>query len=250
MESNIPYEEQIERYVSGKMSDTEKKAFEKQMEVDDTLAEEVRTTIKMKGFYLQMQEEEAMKKKIAALHEEVIAEDKVKQIGRRLGGSKIWYAAATVAILLGTSYFLFFQGPNYRDIAQGGVEDFYGNIRPLMDANAKYYFLSHEYSKSLELTKKEIEEASNDSIKAELTLIKALCETALDKPETSLETLNGLESKFNSYIEKCRIDLAKAIALLQLEKAEESKNILTTIRGEGICADAHERARKLLGKLE
>lgn len=146
-------QESIDRYLAGEMSQQERELFDKQLEEDAALREQVAlhrdivTSLKLKGAKAHLQ----------ALEEEIAAEQKAtaKQRSRR-GWVWGWLTCAVAGCLvLGGFIYHDAKVDAYRSYAMGVSYD-YTTVRggEIVDAQITSAFESGEYEKTLELIEK------------------------------------------------------------------------------------------------
>lgn len=233
----------IDQYLMGQMTGEELEAFEREIQADPGLAQEVETQ-KQAVQLLEISRDSKMKANLRAIHQSAIGSAKVVPIKRR----KIFrFALGGVAaiLLLYTFYFFFFNTPNPERLFSDHFAP-YPISFSVRDANtdpkaseAAIAYKNGDYKTALGL----FQVLESQSQNTAYSLGVGLCQLALNQPESAIIALQKLS---NDPLFAEPAQWYTALAYLKLEDIKNCRNHLQTIE---IGSEFYHRAKMLLEEI-
>lgn len=228
--------QQIERYVSGQLSEQEKEALEQQLQNDPELQKA-----------LNEHKQAAQAVRAAAFEEQ---KSRIRQLDQQRGGQNwkrmLQIAAAAAVLLIPLSYFLW-RSPATSQLAMEYLEPYpdritvMGSEQSLNEAMQAYN--TKDYETALSLLKR-IETADRTPL---LELYQAICLLELEKCEPAQELLNPLANSEESVQEAA--NWYRILALVQCEQEAEASEALQALLGNENQRYNRSKAAELLDQL-
>lgn len=234
--------QKIEKYLRGELNEIEMKAFEKKIQEDKNLYEEVELFKDMLGG-LRLRNNKLLKNKLNEIHEKAFPENKQAKV-RTINWKQIAIAfAASVALVI---TFFYFQ--NQKSSSDSLYATYYTTYQPdwstrgdngqQIDENIKSLYESKNYKALLS----SLEKKGND---AKFFMLKGSSNLELEQYAAAR---NDFENAANNPLYKSTAQWYIALSYLKEKDIEKCKSILNSFANNS-TSDYHNEAKELLEEL-
>jgi hypothetical protein len=231
--------ERFEKYHLDELPENERLAFEKDLETNESLANEYQNFVQIRNS-LTNTDNERLRNKIS----EIIKQEKLSREIRIV--SKNYWIAASLLVLFGLSFYFYGIYPSKNEKLYSEFHTSYVETISVLSSNTS------SFGKCLDLyNRADYAEAKNCFIQlpinAETSFFSAMCMLETEEYKSAIAALERVENLGNTYLEESNWYLA--LVYLRENEHEETKLRLNNILNNSKSSYKKESARRLLSRI-